>query len=113
MSGCALSLAFQRIRAGMSPPWNSVSVSVFDSLGFRSFTSEPGENCPSAEEGISKYNCFSAQNTDALLYKGLLREAWCRILKNACRNLVKSAPKIHQLNKQIIAKAIGYRADKF
>lgn len=27
--------------------------------------------------------------------------------------MVKSAPKIHQMNKQIIAKAIGYGADKF
>lgn len=63
----------------MSPPWNPESVSAFDSLGFRSFTHEPGENCPSAEGGISKYNCFSAQNTDALLHKGLLKAAWCRI----------------------------------
>lgn len=79
MSGCALSLALQRMGAGMSPPWNPESVSAFDSLGFRSFTHEPGENCPSAEGGISKYNCFSAQNTDVLLHKGLLKAAWCRI----------------------------------
>lgn len=78
MSGCALSLALQIMGAGMSPPWDSVSVSGFYSLGFRSFTFEPGENCPSAE-GISKYNCFSAQNTDALLHKVLLTVAWCTI----------------------------------
>lgn len=108
MSGCALSLALQRMAAGMSPPWNSESLSGFDSLGFRSFTCEPGENCP-AEEGISKYNCFSAQNTDALLDKGLLTAAWCRILKNAGRNLINSALKIHKLSKQIIAKAIWIR----
>lgn len=79
MSGCALSLALQRMGAGTSPSWNTESVSGFDSLGFRSFACEPGENCPSAEEGISKYNCFSAQNTDALLHKGLPTAAWCRI----------------------------------
>lgn len=69
MYGCALSFALQRIRASMSPTWNSRSVSVFDSLVFRSFTIEPGKNCPSTDKGITKYNCFSAQNIDALLHK--------------------------------------------
>lgn len=62
--GCALSLTLQRIRTRMSPAWNSKSVSVFDSLGFRRFTSEPGENCPPVDEDFIKYNCFSAKSID-------------------------------------------------
>lgn len=61
MYGCALSFALQRIRASMSPTWNSRSVSVFDSLVFRRFTIEPGKNCPSTDKGITKYNFFSPE----------------------------------------------------
>lgn len=74
-----LEFGLQIMGAGMPPPWDSEAISVSYRLGFRSFTCEPGENCPSAEEGIRKYNCFSAQNTDALLHKVLLTAAWCRI----------------------------------
>lgn len=49
MRGCALSLALQGIRATMAPTWNSESVAGFDSLGFRRFISEPGEDFPSVD----------------------------------------------------------------
>lgn len=71
-----LNFGLQRIKACISPTWSSNSVSVFDSLGFRRFISEPGENCPSADEGITKYNWFSVQSIDALLHKGLLTAVW-------------------------------------
>lgn len=60
MHGRALSLAHQRIRARKSPTWNSESV----------FLSEPSENCPSAEGGITKYNWVSAQSRDVLPHRG-------------------------------------------
>lgn len=109
MYGRALSLAPERIRASTSPACNSKSLNVFDSLGFRRFTSEPGEDCPSADESITKYNCFSAQSIDALPHKELLTAAWYLEYIKKIRNLTNSAPKNHQMNKQIIVKVIWIR----
>lgn len=49
-----------------------MSVSVFDGLGFRRFTSEPGENCASVDEDFTKYNCFSAKSIDIWIYSDLI-----------------------------------------
>lgn len=68
------------------------SGSGFDNLCFRSFTCEPVEKCPSADEGITKYKLFSAQTIDTFINKRAIILAWYLEYKKASKNLIRISP---------------------
>lgn len=84
------------------------SGSGFDNLCFRSFTCEPVEKCPSADERITKYKLFPAQTTDTFINKRAIILAWYLEYKKASRNLIKISPPNSPSN-QIITKVIWIR----